>query len=149
MCLRCLCTLQHRADNDGGGAERSRRCSGLVDRLWTRGLHKADAAVDLWMKDVAPRTQLRRWFGHEPARRNEFQRRYRTELASRAALLKELRGMARSKANVDCVNEQSSCEQHQRHRPEWLLQHGAKDPGRAGGPALDSHSGGKSEATDE
>src|SRR5215472_3871340 len=47
------------------------------------------------------------------------------------------------------VNEQSSCEQHQRHRPEWLLQHGAKDPGRAGGPALDSHRGGKGEATDE
>src|SRR5262252_2780198 len=47
------------------------------------------------------------------------------------------------------VNEQSSCEQHQRHCPERLLQHGAKDSGRAGGPALDSQSGGKGEATDE
>jgi uncharacterized protein YeaO (DUF488 family) len=60
-------------------------------------VRKADAAIDVWMKDVAPSTQLRRWFGHDPARWDEFQRRYRAELASRAPLLKELRGMARGK----------------------------------------------------
>lgn len=43
----------------------------LVDRLWPRGLRKADAAIDRWMKDIAPSTQLRRWFGHDPERRPE------------------------------------------------------------------------------
>ena len=69
----------------------------LVDRLWPRGVRKADADIDMWMKDVAPSTQLRRWFGHDPARWDEFQRRYKAELASNAPLLKELRGMAREK----------------------------------------------------
>jgi uncharacterized protein YeaO (DUF488 family) len=52
----------------------------LVDRLWPRGLSKADAAVDEWLKDVAPSTGLRQWFGHDPALWPEFQARYRTEL---------------------------------------------------------------------
>jgi uncharacterized protein YeaO (DUF488 family) len=53
----------------------------LVDRLWPRGLRKADAAVDLWMREVAPSTELRRWFAHDPARWEEFRTRYRDELA--------------------------------------------------------------------
>jgi uncharacterized protein YeaO (DUF488 family) len=52
----------------------------LVDRLWPRGLTKERAAVDLWLKDVAPSTELRQWFGHDPARWKEFQSRYRMEL---------------------------------------------------------------------
>lgn len=52
----------------------------LVDRLWPRGLTKEHAAVNLWLKDVAPSTQLRKWFGHDPARWKEFQTRYRKEL---------------------------------------------------------------------
>ncbi|ABL84141.1 protein of unknown function DUF488 [Nocardioides sp. JS614] len=52
----------------------------LVDRIWPRGLTKADAAVDEWLKDVGPSTELRRWFGHDPARFGEFARRYRAEL---------------------------------------------------------------------
>lgn len=52
----------------------------LVDRLWPRGLTKERAAVDLWLKDVAPSTELRKWFGHDPARWNRFQERYRKEL---------------------------------------------------------------------
>jgi uncharacterized protein YeaO (DUF488 family) len=52
----------------------------LVDRLWPRGLTKEHAAVNLWLKDVAPSTQLRKWFSHDPARRKEFQTRYRKEL---------------------------------------------------------------------
>ena len=54
----------------------------LVDRLWPRGLAKSDAAIDRWMKDLAPSTELRRWFGHDPSRWDEFQRRYRQELAA-------------------------------------------------------------------
>jgi uncharacterized protein YeaO (DUF488 family) len=66
----------------------------LVDRLWPRGLRKADAAIDRWVKEVAPSTELRRWFGHDPARWEEFCRRYRAELSVRSDLLAELRALA-------------------------------------------------------
>ncbi|MBV9750608.1 MAG: DUF488 family protein, partial [Acetobacteraceae bacterium] len=52
----------------------------LVDRLWPRGLTRHDAQVDLWLKNVAPSAELRRWFGHDPARWPSFQARYRAEL---------------------------------------------------------------------
>lgn len=52
----------------------------LVDRLWPRGIKKADAALDEWLKDAAPSTELRRWYGHDPQRFPEFSRRYRAEL---------------------------------------------------------------------
>jgi uncharacterized protein YeaO (DUF488 family) len=58
----------------------------LVDRLWPRGVSKAKAHLDAWMKDVAPSTELRRWFDHRPERWPEFRRRYFDELASNAAL---------------------------------------------------------------
>ena len=67
----------------------------LVDRLWPRGVSKADIAIDLWLKDVAPSTELRRWFGHDPERWDEFRRRYQTELADKAEPLKELQAYAR------------------------------------------------------
>lgn len=70
----------------------------LVDRLWPRGVRKSDAAIDRWMKDLAPTTELRRWFGHDPARWDEFQRRYKTELSKDAELLDELRNMAKKGA---------------------------------------------------
>ena len=54
----------------------------LVDRLWPRGLSKEKARVDLWLKDVAPSTELRKWFGHDPDKWPEFQTRYRAELRS-------------------------------------------------------------------
>lgn len=65
----------------------------LVDRLWPRGLGKEAAAVALWLKEIAPSTELRRWFGHDPARWPEFARRYREELKApeRAAALDRLR----------------------------------------------------------
>lgn len=63
----------------------------LVDRLWPRGLRKADAAIDHWEKEVAPSDELRRWFGHDPARWDEFRRRYRAELAGNAAAVADLR----------------------------------------------------------
>ena len=52
----------------------------LVDRLWPRGLTKEKAHVDLWLKDIAPSTQLRKWFAHDPAKWPEFKTRYRSEL---------------------------------------------------------------------
>jgi len=52
----------------------------LVDRIWPRGLTKEKAKVDIWLKDIAPSTELRKWFGHEPAKWNEFRERYLQEL---------------------------------------------------------------------
>jgi len=54
----------------------------LVERLWPRGVSKADAALDHWVKDVAPTPQLRTWFGHRPERWRQFRTRYRLELSS-------------------------------------------------------------------
>ena len=67
----------------------------LVDRLWPRGVSKAAASVDRWMKELAPSAELRQWFGHDPARWNEFRRRYAEEIRARPALLDELRALAR------------------------------------------------------
>lgn len=58
----------------------------LVDRLWPRGVRKATAAVDLWLRDIAPSDGLRRWFNHRVDRWGEFQTRYRRELASNPAV---------------------------------------------------------------
>lgn len=65
----------------------------LVDRVWPRGLRKADAALDEWIKDVAPSTELRKWFGHDPEKFARFSSRYRGELGTptRRAALEHLR----------------------------------------------------------
>jgi len=55
----------------------------LVERLWPRGCTKDQAALDVWLKEVAPSPELRRWFGHDPAKWEEFCRRYRQELAAK------------------------------------------------------------------
>jgi uncharacterized protein YeaO (DUF488 family) len=70
----------------------------LVDRLWPRGVSKARAHLDSWMKDIAPSTELRTWFDHVPARWEEFRRRYRDELKQHRALVSELRRLARGGA---------------------------------------------------
>jgi uncharacterized protein YeaO (DUF488 family) len=60
----------------------------LVDRLWPRGMKKVDAKVDLWLREVAPSSELRRWFGHRPDRWAVFRDRYRAELAHNPAVAK-------------------------------------------------------------
>jgi uncharacterized protein YeaO (DUF488 family) len=74
-----------------------RRKSVLVDRVWPRGIRKEDLGADRWLRDVAPSDELRRWFGHQPERWDEFRRRYREELREpeRARLLDELTDMAK------------------------------------------------------
>jgi len=67
----------------------------LVDRLWPRGVSKVDAAVDQWMKEIAPSSELRKWFGHDPDRWEEFCRRYGEELHQNTELLHQLRSLAR------------------------------------------------------
>ena len=66
----------------------------LVDRLWPRGVRKAEAAIDCWLKEIAPSSELRRWFGHDPSRWKEFRHRYRAELSARPELLDKLRALA-------------------------------------------------------
>lgn len=68
----------------------------LVDRLWPRGLTKAEAHVDVWLKDIAPSRELRTWFGHDPAKFDEFRRRYKVELAQEPgrSALAQLRDLA-------------------------------------------------------
>jgi uncharacterized protein YeaO (DUF488 family) len=63
----------------------------LVDRLWPRGLAKEKAKIDVWLKDVAPSSELRTWFGHDPAKWEEFQVRYEAELDARREALDGLR----------------------------------------------------------
>lgn len=62
----------------------------LVDRLWPRGVSRQTAQIDWWAKDIAPSPTLRRWFGHDPARWPEFQRRYRAELDNNPQLVEKL-----------------------------------------------------------
>jgi uncharacterized protein YeaO (DUF488 family) len=71
----------------------------LVDRLWPRGLRKDAAALDHWCQDVAPSTELRKWYGHDPDRFDEFAARYRAELddPDRAAALASLRRLRRQR----------------------------------------------------
>ena len=59
----------------------------LVDRLWPRGIRKDKVRVDLWLKDIAPSDKLRRWFGHDPAKWNEFREKYFAELDSKSELV--------------------------------------------------------------
>ncbi len=68
----------------------------LVDRLWPRGVSKEHAALDHWMKEIAPSTDLRKWFSHDPARWEEFARRYDAELHGNADVLSQLRALART-----------------------------------------------------
>ena len=63
----------------------------LVDRLWPRGLTKDAARLDVWLRDIAPSTELRKWYGHERAKWPEFRRRYRAELRAHREQLEDLR----------------------------------------------------------
>ena len=68
----------------------------LVDRLWPRGISKSDAKLDLWLPDLGPSTALRQWFNHDPARWEEFSRRYHAELKKKTALLTTITEQAKT-----------------------------------------------------
>lgn len=67
----------------------------LVERLWPRGVTRERAAIDLWLKEIAPSPELRKWYGHDPARWDEFRRRYRAELEANTEAIHQLRTLAR------------------------------------------------------
>ncbi len=75
----------------------------LVDRLWPRGISKEKAHIDLWMKEVGPSDALRKWFGHDPVRWDDFQRRYHDELQKQAGLTKELQQLEKQHGTVTLV----------------------------------------------
>ncbi len=70
----------------------------LVDRLWPRGLTKAKAAIDLWSKEIAPSTELRKWFAHDPKKWKGFRGRYQTELKNHSDQLQAI--LSRAKKGI-------------------------------------------------
>lgn len=72
----------------------------LVDRLWPRGVSKEKADLDLWLKEIAPSTELRKWFNHDPKRWVGFQRKYRAELSKNTDSVAVLKGVLKGKKRV-------------------------------------------------
>lgn len=72
----------------------------LVDRLWPRGLSKADAKVDVWLKDIAPSAELRQWFGHDPAKWDEFQQRFIKELSANTEAVSALHNLLKTPSTL-------------------------------------------------
>jgi len=68
----------------------------LVDRLWPRGISKEKAKIDLWLKEIAPSTELRKWFGHDPEKWQEFKKRYKAELNKNRLPVDELKTILNS-----------------------------------------------------
>ena len=82
MSIKIKRVYEHPDDSDG--------CRILVDRLWPRGVTKEKAHVDMWLKEIAPTTELRKWFGHDPEKWKRFQGRYATELRHNERLIEML-----------------------------------------------------------
>lgn len=103
----------------------------LTDRLWPRGIKKADAHVDLWAKDIAPTTELRKWFNHDPEKFTEFKQRYQAELTQNPAtteLIDTVNAQLQAGNTVvllfgakDTTNNQAVV------LNEWLAAHGVDD----------------------
>lgn len=83
--------------------EKSEKSDGyriLVDRLWPRGVSKEKAALDLWLRDIAPSDALRKWFGHNPKKWPGFQKKYQAEITANKKILEELKKILKKKKNV-------------------------------------------------
>ena len=101
----------------------------LVDRLWPRGVSKATAAVDLWLRDVAPSTALRTWFNHDPDKWTEFRARYQAELRRNGGALEPLVTKAKQRSadgskmgwRVWCGQWSAAINECRNRRPESLL----------------------------
>ncbi len=72
----------------------------LIDRLWPRGLSKENARIDLWLKEIAPSGDLRKWFGHDPAKWDEFKEKYIAELKSRQEQIEEIKNLAKTQKTI-------------------------------------------------
>jgi uncharacterized protein YeaO (DUF488 family) len=85
----------------------------LVDRLWPRGLTKVRAEADLWLKEIAPSDALRKWFGHEPEKWPEFEKRYRAELGKKNDLLAQIARLEKEQGTVTLLYGRNDAIQNQ------------------------------------
>jgi uncharacterized protein YeaO (DUF488 family) len=85
----------------------------LIDRLWPRGFSKEDAKVDLWMKEIAPSTELRKWFHHNPDKWMEFQQRYKDELVNKKELIDQLLKLEKEKKVITLLFSAKDREKNQ------------------------------------
>ena len=72
----------------------------LVDKLWPRGVKKEKAKIDLWLKEIAPSDELRKWFSHDPQKWEEFKKRYKKQLTTTQELLYKIKQMEKEKGNI-------------------------------------------------
>jgi uncharacterized protein YeaO (DUF488 family) len=101
----------------------------LIDRLWPRGVKKEALALSQWMKELAPSTELRHWYNHEPALWPEFRRRYAAELRPHAALLESLRALARQGTITLVYSARNETQNNAVALREFLLAPGAVETG--------------------
>lgn len=85
----------------------------LIDRLWPRGVSKEKAKIDLWMKDIAPSTELRKWFNHDPYKWEEFQKRYEEELLDKKDLIVQIQKLEKENKNVALIYSAKDTERNQ------------------------------------
>ena len=85
----------------------------LIDRLWPRGFTKERAKVDLWLKEIAPSTELRKWYHHNPERWNEFKSRYQTELTDKRDLILQIEHLEKVHGNITLLFAAKEMEQSQ------------------------------------
>ncbi len=85
----------------------------LVDRVWSRGVSKKGATIEQWAKDLAPSTELRKWFNHDPARWKEFRKRYREELEGRVSDLRHLLDQCRGRGRLTLLFSAKDMEHNQ------------------------------------
>jgi uncharacterized protein YeaO (DUF488 family) len=72
----------------------------LVDKLWPRGVKKEEAEIDVWLKELAPTDELRKWFSHDPQKWEEFKKKYEKQLATKKELLHRIKRMEKEKGNI-------------------------------------------------
>ena len=85
----------------------------LIDRLWPRGFTKERAKVDLWLKEIAPSTELRKWYHHNPELWNEFKSRYQTELTDKRELILQIEHLEKVHGNITLLFAAKEKEQSQ------------------------------------
>lgn len=103
-------------------------CRVLVDRLWPRGVSKEAAALDRWLKEVAPSAELRRWFGHDPEKWDAFRHRYRKELDDHDEAIAFLRKKSRAGTLTLVYGAKDTAHNDAVVLRDYLLEHGGEAP---------------------
>lgn len=112
----------------------------LIDRLWPRGVTKESAALDEWCKEVAPSSSLRKWYGHEPARWKEFQKKYERELRAQKAAARALLRRAGRKKMVLVYGAKDKEHAHAHVLKKYLLKV-SRESGAVRKPSLPARTG--------